>query len=299
MSEKPAAPYLVRLLCTLYIYSSLLVQWLVTWVAQVVAMAVAYPFTTRDSRQDMCGHIFRKVSFLGMDVLNPFWKIKVLNKFPECKNKKILVMMNHLSGADPFTTIRAMLPHDGSWVAKAGLFRVPFGGWAMYNAGDLSVKFQNKKMGFATVKGSVGPLMENARGRLRRGRMLCIFPEGIRNRNPKGPLNPFRLGFFSLALEEGATIVPLAISGTEDLWMDDISILNPGTAYFSFGEAIDASKFSTAEELSQHVWNVITELRESHPDRIAYRKAQRDDAASSAPTPAIPPSTSGNAKKEN
>lgn len=285
MAERKGPNKALRLLCTVYLILSLTVQWILVWVLQVLFIAATFFFTTSEFRQDICGHIFRKISFVGMDVLNPFWHINVLNKFPEVKSKKVILMLNHLSGADPFVAIRSFLPRDGTWIAKGGLFRVPFGGWALYNSGDLAVHFRDKKTSFATVKGTVGPMIENARGRLRRGRMLCVFPEGIRNMHPDGPLNPFRLGFFSLAVDEGATIVPLAVSGTEKLWPRGSALMDAADAYFSFGEPIDASKFKSAEELSQHVWNVITGLREKHPDRVELR-AREANAAPGAPTAA-------------
>ncbi|EPY40720.1 1-acyl-sn-glycerol-3-phosphateacyltransferase-l ik eprotein [Angomonas deanei] len=266
--------FVLRVLCTIYLFISLLFQWLISWLLQTIYQIIAYPFTTKEQRQDICGHIFRFVSFIGMDLLNPFWRVHVLNKFPKTENKKVILMMNHLSGADPFVAIRSMLPRDGSWIAKDELFRVPLGGWSMANAGDLAVHFKSKKDGFQTVKGTVGPMMEEARTKLRRGRMLCVFPEGIRNKNPEGPLNPFRLGFFNLARDESAVIVPLAISGTEKLWPRGSPAMDSADAYFTFGEPVEAAQFESAEELSQHVFKVITDLRESHPDRVALRKAE-------------------------
>ncbi|KPA84762.1 putative mitochondrial 1-acyl-sn-glycerol-3-phosphateacyltransferase-like protein [Leptomonas pyrrhocoris] len=279
MPPQRHANKVLRVLCTTYILLSLTVQWIVVWVLQATFIVLSFPFTTSDFRQDICGHIFRKISFVGMDLLNPFWHIHVLNKFPEVKKKKVILMLNHLSAADPFMSIRSFLPRDGTWIAKGELFRVPFGGWALYNAGDLAVRFRDKKSSFATVKGTVGPMMENARGRLRRGRMLCVFPEGVRNMTPDGPINAFRLGFFSLALDEGATIVPLAVSGTEKLWPRGSAMMDAADAYFSFGEPIDAANFNSAEELAQHVWNVMTERREQHPDRVELRAAQAKEQA--------------------
>ncbi|KAG5494747.1 hypothetical protein JIQ42_02362 [Leishmania sp. Namibia] len=289
MAETKYPNKLLRFLCTVYLILSLAVQWILVWVMQVIFIVVSFPFTTSEFRQDICGHIFRKITFVGMDLLNPFWRIHVLNKFPEVKSTKVILMLNHLSGADPFVSIRSLLPRDGTWIAKGGLFRVPFGGWALYNSGDLAVHFRDKKTSFATVKGTVGPMMESARRCLRRGRMLCVFPEGIRNVNPDGPLNPFRLGFFSLAVDEGATIVPLALSGTEKLWPRGSALMDAADAYFSFGEPIDAKNFKSAEELSQHVWNVITELREKHPDRVALRTRQ---GKAQAVSPGAPVSSS-------
>lgn len=274
------APYPVRLLCTLYLALSLIVQWVLTWLLQILFIAVSYPFTTKERRQDICGHIFRFISFVGMDVLNPFWKVTMNNKFPAIPPRadggkpRLILMLNHLSDADPFVSIRTFLPRDGTWIAKGDLFSIPFGGWAMGNADDLKVVFRNKTSGFETVKGTVGPMMEAAAAKVRRGRMLCIFPEGTRNTHPEGDLEPFRLGFFKLAIDNDVTIVPLAVSGTEKMWPRGSSVMDKAEAFFTFGEPVEASKFDSAQQLADHVFKVISGMRERHPDRIAFHATQ-------------------------
>jgi len=208
-----------------------------------------------------------------MVVLNPLWHVHALNKFPVLKNKKVILCINHLSAADPFVALGPLFPHDGSWIGKAVIFKVPLGGWGLRNAGDLAVQFKDKSKGFDVVKGTVGPMMEEARKKLRRGRMVCVYPEGTRNLNPEGPVAPFRPGFFRLAIEEGGCIVPLAMSGSEKLWPVGSKLMDSADVYFTFGEPIEASKFANAEELAEHTRKVIDNLRETHPDRIALRAA--------------------------
>jgi hypothetical protein len=41
----------------------------------------------------------------------------------------------------------------------------------------------------------------------------AVFPEGARS--PTGELQDFKPGMFQLALDTGATILPVAVSGTE------------------------------------------------------------------------------------
>ncbi|KEG14846.1 1-acyl-sn-glycerol-3-phosphate acyltransferase [Trypanosoma grayi] len=268
------SPIIIRLIVTTYFMILMIIHWIIAWILQVILMAVTYPFVSREVQQDWCGYIFHAANFFSADFLNPFWKHHILKPFPEVKDKKLIVMMNHLSNADPFLLVRVLFPRDASWVAKDELFRVPFGGWCMGNADDLKVHFKNKKAGFDTIKGTVGVMMEEARKKLRRGRPIAIFPEGIRNKNPEGGLLPFRLGFFTLAVEEGATVVPVAISGTQDCWPRGSPLLDKADTYFSCGEPIDASMFKTAEDLRDYVWQRLTEIRESHPDRQGAKKQQ-------------------------
>lgn len=217
----------------------------------------------------MCGWIFRSLSHFFVTIVNPFWHVHRINRLPKVNNKKVIIMMNHLSNADPFIACGSLFPKDGSWVAKNSLFTVPIGGWTLYNSGDLSVVFKDKGNSFDVVKGTVKPMMEKARKKLRRGRMLCIFPEGTRNPRPERDFFPFRLGFFQLALEEDAVIIPLAISGSEFLWPARSLLAGSGDAYLSFAEPVEASKFSDAQQLADHVRMILKSQRETHPDRIA------------------------------
>jgi 1-acyl-sn-glycerol-3-phosphate acyltransferase len=59
--------------------------------------------------------------------------------------------------------------------------------------------------------------LETARTILRQGGLLALFPEGTRIRDPDELGDPKR-GAGRLAIEEGASLVPAAISGSEDLF---------------------------------------------------------------------------------
>nr|CCC96015.1 unnamed protein product [Trypanosoma congolense IL3000] len=255
----------VRLAATIYFIVMLCALWIVAWLAQVVVIISTYFFWTREERADCCGRIFRFSNYMAGDLLNPLWNTTILRPFPDVRGKKVIVMMNHASGADPFLMVRVLLPHDASWVAKDDLFRVPFGGWAMANADDLCVCFKDKKLGLETVKGSVGPMMEAARQKVRRGRMLAVFPEGTRNNTPSKGLQPFRPGFFKLAMEEDATIVPVAITGSESCWPRHSPLIDAGHVFVSCGDPVDAASFQTLDELREHVWNMLTDLCSKHP----------------------------------
>lgn len=310
-------PVVQRLLCSCYVFPALVVDFCVVWLLQVLYLVLSFPFVSAEQRSDTCGRIFRYISYLLIDRFNPFWHIHLLNEFPrglhreaDTPTKKIILMMNHTSSADPFLAIRAFLPRDGTWIAKAALFLVPIGGWSMANSDDLPVYFVDKhkhrhkqKMGavpaaeatkpsspaartpeaadneeitatfvnsFALVPGTVGPMMERARAKLRRGRMLCVFPEGTRSEHANRPyyLEPFRQGFFDLAVEEGATIVPMAISGTHRAWPRGSILMQPAHCYLSYGNVIEASKFSSAVELAAAVRSELLRVRETHPDRL-------------------------------
>ena len=57
-------------------------------------------------------------------------------------------------------------------------------------------------------------MLAECRRTLDHGLSIMMFPEGTRSKD--GDLLPFKAGAFSLAIEAGVPILPLAISGTRD-----------------------------------------------------------------------------------
>jgi hypothetical protein len=48
-------------------------------------------------------------------------------------------------------------------------------------------------------------------------------------------------------------------------------VFGPATPYASVGDPIDASKFTETAALIKVVYDKITEMRETHPDRVKLR----------------------------
>ena len=119
-----------------------------------------------------------------------------------------IVFANHNSLLDiPALGLATRAPL--TWVAKASLGRIPFFGWALARVHLLV----NREGGAeAAVR-----LVKEAGGRLARGEVLSIFPEGTRRHGPERLL-PFKKGAFILARQTGAQAVPVALKNTGALW---------------------------------------------------------------------------------
>jgi len=76
---------------------------------------------------------------------------------------------------------------------------------------------------------------------------MLIFAEGTRSKD--GRLQNFKGGPFYLAMETGAPIVPMTISGTEKMMRKHSAAITPGVARVQFLPAIYPQGFATREEL--------------------------------------------------
>ena len=116
----------------------------------------------------------------------------------------LIVAANHRSFLDPFVIAMA-LPwrRPMHYVAKVELFEKRWQGWVLSRLGAFPIR-----RGEADEDS-----MATARGVLERGGAVCIFPEGTRIRT--GSLSSPKRGVGRLALETGASVLPVAVHGTE------------------------------------------------------------------------------------
>lgn len=116
----------------------------------------------------------------------------------------LIVAANHRSFLDPFV-IGAGLPwlRPMNYVAKVELFEPRWQGWLLNRLGAFPIRRGQ----------SDEEAMKTARLVVERGGTVCIFPEGTRIRS--GSLATPKRGVGRLALQTGASVVPVAVWGTE------------------------------------------------------------------------------------
>lgn len=115
-----------------------------------------------------------------------------------------VLVPNHTSPMD----IAAMLVArpDARFVAAAELFRIPLLGSAMRALGTVPIERGNADTSRARVDQLSRPELD---------RELVMFPEG--GIAPGTQVLPFKTGAFVVAINSGATIVPVAISGASQV----------------------------------------------------------------------------------
>jgi 1-acyl-sn-glycerol-3-phosphate acyltransferase len=171
---------------------------LVGFFVQLVLALFTWPF---DRRKVITGRCFRLIGVTAAK-LTPFWHFRVHGTVPKRLAPRTVVVSNHESTADPF--LISMLPWEMKWLGKASLFKIPAVGWSMWLAGDIPVTRGDQ--------GSAKGAMARCAKWLDKGMPVMIFPEGTRSKTED--LLPFKDGAFRLAIETGADVLPLAVSGT-------------------------------------------------------------------------------------
>jgi 1-acyl-sn-glycerol-3-phosphate acyltransferase len=182
----------------------------------------------------------------------PGWRVRVTGREKIAPKRPYVLVANHTSIAD--IVLLFCLFKQFKWVSKTTVFLYPFLGWNMWLSAYVPLKRGDKA--------SIAKMMERCKTWLRRGISVLMFPEGTRS--PDGTLKPFKHGAFTMALETGVDVVPIAIHGGHalipkhgttfaaraDLWVE---VLDPiATSAFSDAETYaDAVRATLAETLDR------------------------------------------------
>jgi 1-acyl-sn-glycerol-3-phosphate acyltransferase len=159
-------------------------------------------------------------------------------------------MSNHQSNFD----IPVLLGHlnvQFRWLAKMELFKIPIFGHAMRKAGYISIDRNNREAAFESLKA--------AAHKIKSGVSILIFPEGTRSRD--GKMRPFKKGGFVMALDSGAPIVPIVLTGTRSIMTKGRFRINPGKVSMMIHQPIQTSEYTreTKDALMERVRRVICE----------------------------------------
>jgi 1-acyl-sn-glycerol-3-phosphate acyltransferase len=160
-----------------------------------------------------------------------------------------IFIANHVSNLDP-TVILPAIPGRSSVLLKKGLMRIPILGTAMRLGGFIAVERGNRR---DAAKASVTA----AADALKSGLHILIFAEGTRSAD--GRLAAFKRGTFYLAMETGAPIIPVALSGTQSMMRKHSAAILPGVARVQMLPAIYPAQFSSRDELMRAVRGAIAE----------------------------------------
>ncbi len=118
-----------------------------------------------------------------------------------------ILLLNHQSVAD-IVIMEAIYPADLAWVAKKEIGDIPFFGHILDLPEMIAIDRENKK--------SLVKLFKDAKDRLKKGRVIAIFPEGTRSNGKR--LLKFKAGAKLLAQKLDLKVQPAVFIGTVNVF---------------------------------------------------------------------------------
>lgn len=145
----------------------------------------------------------------------PFVRIRFQDLAPREAANGCVLVCNHRSSSDPF--LMACLPFSNAvQVVNVWPFRIPVLGIVAKIGGYLSVREMTPE-----------EFMARAARLLSDGVAIIAFPEGTRSGSAQ--MGPFHGTVFRLAMSARVPVVPLAITGSENVPRKGAWLLHPGT----------------------------------------------------------------------
>ena len=179
------------------------------------------------------------------------------------KDQAVLYVGNHRSYFDilvGYTTVPTLL----GFVAKKEMRRYPLLAQWMENVNCLFLDRENPKEGLKTILQGIEYV--------KRGVSVWIFPEGTRNRN-EDPLDllPFKEGSLKIAEKSGCPVVPVALTGTADVFERHLPFIYPAHVTIEFGKPFIVKELEPEQRkfAGAYTRSVIIEMLKAEMARVS------------------------------
>lgn len=156
---------------------------------------------------------FRFVRLWAEPLLHLVFRIEVRGEHNIPREGNFIIIANHLAWLDPFLILSSFKTEP----------RVHFlGDTTILRTRRLQWWIVRMVGGYVPVNKQVHgdlKLFEHVDQCLQRGGVIALFPEGTTNGAHEGSLLPFKKGFAHWALDNHVPVVPVALSGTKEVWL--------------------------------------------------------------------------------
>lgn len=173
------------------------------------------------------------------------------------KDEAVLYVSNHRGFYDIVITY-SRVPDLTSFISKDSIGKVPFLRLWMKRLHCLFLKRDDLKQGMQVILKAID--------NIKNGISICIFPEGTRSKEKDhSKLGTFKEGSFKIASKTKCKIVPIAITGTDDVFENHFPWIKKANVTLTFGEPIDTSSLSKEElkHLGAHCQGIIQNMLKS------------------------------------
>jgi 1-acyl-sn-glycerol-3-phosphate acyltransferase len=164
-------------------------------------------------------------------------RVEGLEKIKE--DGSYVFVSNHLSYMDTPVAL-ANIPVQFRFLAKRGLFQIPFLGWHLARAGHIPVPRGDARAAVKTMTLAAQVVREQKIS-------LLIFPEGGRSR--KGEMRPFMEGAAYIAIRAGVPVVPIGLQGTREVLPYGSGNIRGGPVILRIGDPIPTDQATIRDRL--------------------------------------------------
>jgi len=213
-----------------------------------------YRHATSAIAQGIVKYAFRFLFFIsGMRIV-----VKGIENVP--KDEAVLYVSNHRSIMD-IVVAYMTLPTLTGFVSKIEVKKVPFLSWWMVLVNCLFLDRDDIRAGMKMILTGIESIKE--------GYSIFIAPEGTRNHGTE--LLPFKEGSLKMADKTGCAIIPVSISGTDDIFENHFPWIKRATAVIEYGTPIYPDNLSKEERKAMGAMcrNIISETVKGHAEYIA------------------------------
>jgi 1-acyl-sn-glycerol-3-phosphate acyltransferase len=149
-------------------------------------------------------------------------------------NDSYVFISNHQSYMDTPVAL-THIPVQFRFLAKRGLFQIPFLGQHLSRAGHIPVPREDPRAAVKTMQRAAEVIQEKRIS-------LLIFPEGGRTHD--GVLRPFKEGGVYIAIRAGVPIVPIVIMGTREVLPYGGGVVQPGSVELRLLKPIETKQLN-------------------------------------------------------
>lgn len=193
-------------------------------------------------------HAFRFFLFLAGTHVN------VIGEENVPKDKAVLYIGNHRSYFDILITY-SRCPGLTGYVAKNSMEKVPILSIWMKRLYCLFINRENLKEGLKTILAGID--------QIKNGISMCIFPEGTRGEGETElDMLPFHEGSFKMAEKSGCPIIPMAITGSYDIFERQFPLIRHTEVTLQYGAPIYINDLDKEDKrhIGQYTKNIISNM---------------------------------------
>lgn len=173
-------------------------------------------------------------------------------------DEPVLYIGNHRSYFDIVLSY-ARCPRVTGYIAKDSMLKIPLLSTWMRRLNCLFINREDIKESLKTILAGI----ENVKN----GISMCIYPEGTRAQGTDElDMLPFKEGSLKIAEKTGCKIVPMAMTGSADIFEKHVPFIRKANVILEYGAPIDVAALSKEDKkkLGSYCQAEITRMLEKH-----------------------------------